>query len=85
MAQDIENFCMSCDSYATSKDINSKPRGLLHSLSVPDRPWQSMGMDFLEPLPTLNNFDYLLVIIDQLTSKVHLVPTMTTVTTKGIA
>ena len=30
------------------------------------------------------NFDYLLVIIDQLTSQVHLVPTMTTVTTRGV-
>ena len=36
------------------------------------------------PLPKSNNFDYLLVVIDQLTSKVHLVPTTTTVTTRGI-
>ena len=36
------------------------------------------------PLPKSNNFDYLLVIIDQLTSQVHLVPTATTVTTRGI-
>ena len=42
-------------------------------------------MDFLGPLPKSNNFDYLLVIIDQLTSQVHLVPTMTTVTAKGVA
>ena len=42
-------------------------------------------MDFLGPLPKSNNFDYLLVIIDQLTSQVHLVPTTTTVTTKGVA
>ena len=36
------------------------------------------------PLSQLNNFNYLLVVIDQLTSQVHLVPTMTTITTKGI-
>ena len=41
-------------------------------------------MDFLGLLPKLNNFDYLLVIIDRLTSQVHLVPTTTTVTAKGI-
>ena len=81
MAQDIETFCM-C---AASKDTNSKPRGLLHSLPVPDRPWQSMGMDFPGPLPKSNNFNYLLVIIDQLMSQVCLVPTTTTVTAKGIA
>ena len=42
-------------------------------------------MDFLGPLPKSNNFNYLLVIIDRLTSQVHLVPTTTTVTTKGVA
>ena len=64
MAQDIEVFCKSCGACAVAKDTNSKPRGLLHSLPIPDRPWQSIGIDFLGPLPQLNNFDYLLVIID---------------------
>ena len=76
---------MSCGMCAASKDTNSKPRGLFHSLPIPDRPRQSMGMDFLGLLPKSNNFNYLLVIIDQLTSQVHLVPTTTTITTKGIA
>ena len=35
--------------------------------------------------PKINDFDYLLVIIDRLTSQVHLVPTTTTVTARGIA
>ena len=64
MAQDIESFCMSCGACAASKDANSKPKGLLHVLPIPDRLWQSIGMDFLGPLPQSNNFDYLLVIID---------------------
>ena len=85
MVQDIETFCMSCSTCAASKDTNSKPRGLLHNLPILDRPWQSIGMDFLGPLPKSNNFNYLLVIIDRLTSQVHLVPTTTTVTTKGVA
>ena len=37
------------------------------------------------PLPKSNNFNYLLVIIDWLTSQVHLVPTTMTVTARGIA
>ena len=80
MVQDIEAFCMSCGACTASKDTNSKSRGLLHNLPIPDRPWQSIGMDFLGPLPKSNNFEYLLVIIDRLTSQVHLVPTTTTVT-----
>ena len=85
MSHDIESYCKACSICATSKDTNSKLTGLLHSLLIPDRPWQSIGLDFMGPLPKSNNFDYLLVVIDRLTSQVHLVPTMTTVTARGIA
>ena len=84
MSHDIESYCKTCGTCMTSKDANSKLTGLLHSLPIPNRPWQSIGMDFMGPLPKSNNFDYLLVIIDQLTSQVHLVPTMTTVTARGV-
>ena len=84
MSNDIESYCKTCGIYVTSKDVNSKPTGLLYSLLIPDRPWQSIGLDFMGPLPKSNNFDYLLVVIDQLTSQVHLVPTMMTVTARGV-
>jgi hypothetical protein len=61
------------------------PKGLLHSLPTPNRPWQSIGIDFMGPLPKSNNCNYLMVIINRLMSQVHLVPTTTTVTAKGIA
>ena len=64
MAQDIEAFCTSCSACAAAKDANSKLRGLSHGPPIPDRPWQSIGMDCMGPLPQLNNFDYLLVVID---------------------
>ena len=84
MSHDIESYCKTCGICVTSKDANSKPTGLLHSLPIPDRPWQSIGLNFMDPLPTSNNFDYLLVIIDQLTSQVHLVPTTMMVTARGV-
>ena len=84
MSHDIESYCKTCGIYVTSKDANSKPTGLLYSLLIPNRPWQSIGLDFMGPLPKSNNFDYLLVVIDQLTSQVHLVPTMMMVTARGV-
>ena len=84
MSHDIELYCKTCSICVITKDTNSKPTGLLHSLPIPDRPWQLIGMDFMGPLPKLNNFNYLLVIIDQLTSQVHLVPTTMMVTARGI-
>ena len=84
MSHDIESYCKTCSICTTSKDTNSKLTGLLHSLPIPDRPWQSIKLDFMGPLPKSNNFDYLLVVIDRLTSQVHLVPTTTSVTARGI-
>ena len=51
MSHDIESYCKTCGMCMTTKDANSKPTGLLHSLPIPDRPWQSIGMDFMGPLP----------------------------------
>ena len=67
MGTDIELFCSSCPSCQVTKDSNQKPSGLLHSLRIPNRPWQSIGMDFMGPLPMSEGYDYLLVIIDRFT------------------
>ena len=85
MATDIGSFCNSCAKCQVNKTSTQKPQGLLHSLPVLERPWQSIGMDFMGPLPNSNGHDYLLVVIDRLTSQIHLIPTDTRVTTKGIA
>ena len=84
MSHDIELYCKTCGIWMTSKDTNSKPTGLLHSLLIPNRPWQSIGLDFMSLLPKSNNFDYLLVVIDRLASQVHLVPTTMTITARGV-
>ena len=55
MAQDIEVFCTSCGVCGAAKDNNSKLKGLLHGLPILDRPWQSIGMKFMGPLPQSNN------------------------------
>ena len=85
MATDIEAFCRSCGKCQTNKTNMQKPQGFLHSLPMPDKPWQSVGMDFMGPLPRSQGNDYLLVIIDWLTSQVHLIPTMMWVTAKEVA
>ena len=76
MSTDIETFCKSCGKCQTNQTNTQKPQGFLYSLPIPDKPWQSVGMDFMGPLPQSQGNDYMLVIIDRLTSQVHLVPTM---------
>ena len=67
MAKDVHDFCESCHVCATSKPENTGARGLLKTLEVPTRPWQSIGIDFVGPLPESSNrlgaFDMICVII----------------------
>ena len=72
-----------------SKPSNQKPYGLLNPLPVPGMPWESIGVDFVGPLPESKNrdgvFDNITVIICLLTSMVHLVPGRINYNAKQIA
>lgn len=85
LAKDVEEFCSSCGVCQTSKPRPGLPLGLLHNLPIPGRPWESIAMDFVGPFPESNGFDYLLLVIDRLSSMVHLVPTNTTAKATDIA
>ncbi|KAJ3474471.1 hypothetical protein NLI96_g12441 [Meripilus lineatus] len=82
MVEDITAYCKSCGMCATSKSNTQQPMGLLKTLQVPRRPWQYIGIDFVGPLPASSNrlgsFDMICVVIDLLTSMVHLTPTVQT-------
>ena len=81
MVSDVQAFCETCQTCKTSKPSNQKPYGLLNPLSVPSYPWESIGMDFVGPLPESGNrdgmFDSITVVICLLTSMVHLIPSRT--------
>jgi Integrase zinc binding domain len=64
MATNIELLCTSCVKCQMNKTSMQLPKRLLHSLPTSDRPWQSIGIDFMGPLPKSNDCDYLMVVID---------------------
>jgi hypothetical protein len=78
MVADVKVFCEMCHTCKTSKPTNQKPYGLLNPLTVPTYPWESIGMDFVGPLPESGNrdsvYDLITVVICLLTSMVHLIP-----------
>jgi hypothetical protein len=85
MASDVAEFCKSCGRCQMSKPSNQRPQGLLQSLPVPSKPWESVGIDFLGPLPPSEGNNYLMVVICRLTSMVHLIPTRTEVKASEVA
>jgi hypothetical protein len=85
LAKDVEAFCKSCGICQTTKTSTSKPKGLLHSLPIPEATWQSISMDFVGPFPECMGYDYLFVVICHLTSLVHLIPMATTAKAMEVA
>jgi transposase InsO family protein len=86
MQQDVHNYCKTCQVCMAAKAGTQKPAGLLQPLSVPERKWQSVGMDFIVRLPkTEAGHDALMVVTDRLTKMVRCIPTATTVTAPEVA
>ena len=89
MVSDIADYCRSCHTCATSKPQIGKPHGKLKTMPVPTYPWQYIGVDFVGPLPESTNrtggYDMICVVIDQLTSMVHLIPSKQTYRATDVA
>ena len=75
-------YCKSCQTCVVSKPQQGKVHGKLKTMLVLTYLWQYIGIDFAGPLPKSTNctgdYDMICVIIDLLTSMVHLVPTRQT-------
>lgn len=85
IVKDLESFCKSCGLCQTTKTSTQRPKGLLHSMPIPNRPWQSIGMDFVGPFPESEGFNYLLVAICRLSGMIRLLRCRTTSTASDIA
>ena len=81
----IKNYCKSCTTCMRAKPQRHKPYGLLKQLPIPECPWNSISMDFIEPLPTSSGFDSILVIIDRLTKQAIFIPTTVQCTSEDLA
>ena len=72
MGLSVKDFVRSCELCQRSKSSRVK-QGLLQPLPIPDRPWESLSMDFIMGLAraTRGN-DAVLTFVDRLTKYVHL-------------
>jgi hypothetical protein len=52
MHDDVIAFVKSCITCRRAKAHRHQPYGMLQQLLIPERPWHSVSMDFIEQLPT---------------------------------
>ncbi len=81
----VKHYCKSCTTCSQAKPQRHKPYGLLKQLPVPDLPWNSISMDFIEKLPPSSGYTSILVIVDWLSKQSLFVPTYDTITSSDLA
>ena len=79
LRQVVHHYVQGCQLCAKTKHSRHKPYGQLLPLPVPERPWQSISMDFIVKLPLSNGFDSILVVVDRFSKMSHFVPCNETV------
>lgn len=81
----VNRYVQSCFTCCRNKASRHKSFGLLQSLPISSRPWSSITMDFIEPLPLSVGHDSILVVVDRLTKMSIFIPCTTTATSKDLA
>lgn len=85
MTEFVRHYIASCDQCKRAKSIRHKPFGPLRFLPIPEKPWTSISMDFIEGLPSSDGFDCILVIVDRLTKMALFIPTVKTLDSPELA
>lgn len=78
-------YVRECPTCQQNKQEHSYPAGLLQTLSIPDRKWECLSMDFITGLPRAQGRDCIYVVVDRLTKFAHFFPITATYTTTQVA
>jgi hypothetical protein len=81
----VKDYCKSCTKCQHGKSTRHKPYGNLRQLPVPELPWNSISMDFIEQLPPSLGFTAILVVVDRFTKQAIFIPTTDDIDTMGLA
>src|SRR5882724_1130973 len=80
-----KNYCKSCTTCSHAKPVHHKPYILLKQLLIPEKPWNSISMDFIEKLPPYSSYTSILVIVDHLSKQSLFILTHDTITSPQLA
>ncbi|KAF7762019.1 hypothetical protein Agabi119p4_10011 [Agaricus bisporus var. burnettii] len=82
---DIRRYVRGCDMCQKNKTIRRPDHIPLNPLPIPDKPWEEISIDMIGPLPKSKEKDAIIVIVDRFSKMIHLVPTITSLTSTDLA
>ena len=65
MGEDVQAYVKSCLVYQMDKTERKNAAGLLQPLSIPERPWENISMDFITGFPKVRDFKSVFVVVDR--------------------
>jgi len=74
-----------CDACQCNKNCTKQPAGKLMPNSIPEKPWTHISADFITKLFLVQGYNSILVVVDQLTKMVHLIPITEKTSAEGLA
>ena len=81
----VRDYVRSCVLCKRNKSPRHLPYGTLKQLPIPERPWESISMDFIEQLHPSGEFTAILVVTDRLTKQAIFIPCDDSVTAPRLA
>src|SRR5260370_40903754 len=81
----VKSYINPCTSSAHNKAPCHKPYRKLKQLPIPNKPWNSISMDFIKHLLPANSFTTILVIITCLTKQSLFIPPYDTINSPQLA
>src|SRR5467141_3035294 len=81
----VKDYCKSCVTFSCAKPVHHTPYGLLKQLPIPEKPWNSISMDFIEKLPSSSSYTSILVIVDCLSKQSLFILTHDTIMSPQLA
>jgi hypothetical protein len=82
---DVQNYVKGCSACQKNKIIHQPGHVSLSPLLIPEQPWQEISIDMIEPLPKSDEYNSILVIVDRFSKMIHLILTMTSLFSTGLA
>lgn len=71
MRSRIKEFIKECEVCQRHKVESLTPRGLLQPLSIPEKIWEDISMDFIDGLPSSRGKSTIFVVVDRLSKYAH--------------
>ena len=82
----IKDYCKSCTTCSCAKPVRHRPYRLLKQLPIPEKPWNSISLDFIEKLsPSSSGYTAILVIVDHMMKQGLFIPTHDTIMSQQLA